>query len=124
MHSASVVAMIKEICSNLSLSAENFVFQMPFLCRPCFRRVDRLIALKKELQDLVPCSLEKISNFFLQIEIIVINVIHFKSISVISSLHPFYILAHLHSNFRQESKILFKIEWLGQSFSKKPKKTA
>ena len=50
--SASVVAMIKEICSNLSLSAENFVVQMPFLCRPCFRRVDRLITLKKELQEL------------------------------------------------------------------------
>ena len=50
--SASVVAMIKEICSNLSLSAENFVVQMPFLCRPCFRRIDQLIALKKELQEL------------------------------------------------------------------------
>ena len=50
--SASVVAMIKEICSNLSLSAEHFVVQMPFLCRPCFRRVDRLITLKKELQEL------------------------------------------------------------------------
>ena len=65
--SASVVAMIKEICSNLSLSAEYFVVQMPFLCRPCFRRVDRLITLKKELQEL-QTNLEVCTSTFFKLK--------------------------------------------------------
>ena len=79
--SASVVAMIKEICSNLSLSAENFVVQMPFLCRPCFRRVDRLITLKKELQEL-QTNLEVCTSTFFKLKKKKINICikHFRGI--------------------------------------------
>ena len=43
--------MLKDICSKLSLSAANLEDQMPFLCRPCLWKVERLITLKTEVHE-------------------------------------------------------------------------